>query len=86
MGGISARPELPHAPKLIENLSHYSSLANQTYPLNVRLELPLGTVCVAPYVSMSFADGQKLYQRVKNAFAISTILLLFRSRSEGLNS
>lgn len=69
VGGISARPEFPHANKLMENLSNYSSLAAQTYPLNVRIELPLisplETVCAAPYASMSFSESQKLYQRVK---------------------
>ena len=41
VGGISSRPEFPYANLLMENVSHYSSLANQPYPLNVRLELPL---------------------------------------------
>ena len=41
VGGISSRPEFPYANLLMENLSHYSSIANQPYSLNVRLELPL---------------------------------------------
>ena len=41
VGGISARPEIPLTVLLMENLQHYSSLPNQQYPLNVRLEMQL---------------------------------------------
>ena len=41
IGGVSARPSFPDAAMLMENISNYSSLANQPYPLNVRLEMPL---------------------------------------------
>ena len=69
VGGISSRPEVPHADLLMENLVHYSSIANQPYPLNVRLEMPLisqGPPPVAsPFSSILFDEGQKLYQKVK---------------------
>ena len=69
VGGISSRPEVPHATLLMENLAHYSSIAHQPSPLNVRLERPLisqGPSRVAsPFTSISFDEGQKLYQKVK---------------------
>lgn len=58
---------------LIENLARYSSLPNQPYPLNVRLEMSLvstqNTVCDAPYSTIAIEKTTRLveYQKVKNS-------------------
>ena len=69
VGGISARPEVPFTPLLMENLLHYSSLPNQPYPLNVRLELQLisqnESTYPEPYSPIPFSESQNLYQKVK---------------------
>lgn len=68
IGGISSRPSFSDAALLMENLSNYSSLANQTYPLNVWVEMPLVSSkneCTPPYTPLPFATSQNLYQRVK---------------------
>lgn len=75
IGGISARPFLPDAKVLMENIVHYyhtthlySSLANQPYPLNGRLEMPLvsshgvRSTLLFPFM---FQVRQNLYQKVK---------------------
>ena len=69
MGGISARPFLPHADLLMQNSQAYASLPNQSYPLNVRVVpsiIPHHTTCQNPtYCDIPYDKRHNLYQKVK---------------------
>ena len=69
MGGISARPFLPHADLLMQNLQAYASLPKQSYPLNVRVVqsvIPHPHSCPNPsYGDISYDKSHNLYQKIK---------------------
>ena len=52
IGGISARPFFPYAEQLMDNLDLYSSLSNQEYLLNVRLEAKLCPLSISHVILM----------------------------------
>lgn len=69
VGGISARPFLPHADLLMQHLQAYASLPNQSYPLNVRVVqslIPLTHPCPNPsFGDISYDKSHNLYQKIK---------------------
>ena len=89
-GGIAARPSFPFSDSLMDNLVRYSSLPNQQYPLNVRLEMVLisshNVACIPPYAALRFGESQNLYQKVKNACERNNLLIRSIFRPLRLNA
>ena len=74
VGGISARPNLPFADLLIANLTSYSSMPNQSYPLNVRMLPKLKAadeLCPnPPYSDITYRKRHNLYQKLKKCLRL----------------